>query len=1543
VGSINVVVAADSSSTLILDSKGQFYELNSQGKWQKVNETRLSDPEFQRPRGQMQSAGGETKIAPGNQVFVDTGYGFNDSGLKPPPSGQYERAHLDKEGNLFVELSSGGFLFKAGQGNLVIPPSRMEWNGTAPSFSKLLGNPYGSGLLGLTSDGRIFRIEVPTRTQRQFSAQEIQLDSPVKEAVLQNGKVLLGSQDGNLSYLESDSSAPKTRRVSLPEGISGENIKLISSAASEAGEIARSAQAALQLRLNRENASQVSAATSSVSFKSNLKPGEKIETRNGEKVRVDAQGKVLPPPPSVLKSLEGNRLVEPFISATKDVISDRLALSEHLDEEIPIFGREKESASALDTLIRMKGKNPVLVGEPGVGKTAIAELISKMISSNALPTASEYQKVLRDAIVVQTTPAAISALAKSDAPSAQQAAVEQYLAGLKAAEKALGRKIILYVDEMHLFSEPQLEALKTTLDSKDGILFVGSTTHNEYGLMIGRNGALERRFQPLSVPEFSKEDTRKLLKEAIVPQLERKYAGKDKPGKITDEAIEAAINHAPEYLPNSARPEGPFKLLQDAMIKAHRAAEEKSPTLGRSDVGKFVADSLRLPFDPSDPNAIIEGTQDLKAKLREAVVDQNRVTDALADLWKDVYLSSSGGKSHKVLLVAGPTGAGKTFSAQSFAKEALGDEQRVLEIDATKYRTGGLSLNSLLGAPPGVVSSDKFRGLLPEFLSGKGKGANVIVINEIDKADKELMEALMEMMDTGKLQGGDGKTYRLGRSIVILTTNKGDEAVYPRGLGYIPSRKEMEARLQSLDDKKIKELFMQPNRDNLLDRQATQLPPSILGRIDAAVPAAPPSLEGALAIARQKADQLSKQHEEKFKYRIHVDDSALKRVIDSVYVPEDGVRDVNRAVERLFNEAMTLGISNLSPKAGDSLEVALQRGKTGEADFISVENSNGKKGEWVAPSPRIRGDNPLLDAEKRKQLASLEENLGKSVFGQPEAIKMVARGLRNKSTHASDPKPASFLLLGRTGTGKTETGKGIAEALFGNPKKLISFNMGEVKWEGDLNKIFGVTSGFSGSDKTSPFERFLQDHPEGGVVMFDEIGNMGGGKTNHAGSGAGANSKTELLQKFYQMIDEGTYRSPNTGKTYDLRKFSFVFTSNEGQNLATAPTDDLALSLWKENNKLPKLISELKKEGWPEPLLARLGSNITLYKPLVAEERASIARKLVEETTEALKKQHGIREIKVDPNFYKTVADSFFSHEQGARAMRNLSNGALTSLIGDALFDQYDPNVLQNATFELSLTDNFSGKYRHSGTTPPDRSVQLSLKVKVPGMEDRVYSSDITSEATEKKLSSNRDLRATAFHEVGHVVVNDPNRTGEVPAFVTIRGADDFGGYARYENQKSKKNLTRADAVAIVGRLLGGMVGQRAMGIEDDSSWQSDIQRARSLAEKMVADYGLSEKALRFPVSNGKVITGDPVVQEEIRRLLEEGEEYAQQRVQERWPLFRLLASELLKRGHLEKDKIAALEKRAKSPEHSVRPKRPHPLGSSHLGCEATFRALTKE
>ena len=191
--------------------------------------------------------------------------------------------------------------------------------------------------------------------------------------------------------------------------------------------------------------------------------------------------------------------------------------------------------------------------------------------------------------------------------------------------------------------------------------------------MIGRDGALARRFNEISLEEFNFEQTKKLLIQTAVPKFEKIYRAQDgTPGSISDDAIDAAIRKAKDLFPDSANPEGPYKLLLDVMVAKHREAGANAPHVTAVDVSKFVSARLKLPLDPSDPQQFFKDTEELKTTLHSEVVDQHRATDAMVDLWRDINLGSSAKDSHKVLLIGGPTGAGKNIFRPDICRQSTG-------------------------------------------------------------------------------------------------------------------------------------------------------------------------------------------------------------------------------------------------------------------------------------------------------------------------------------------------------------------------------------------------------------------------------------------------------------------------------------------------------------------------------------------------------------------------------------------------------------------------------------------------------------------------------------------------------------------------------------------------------------------------------------------------------------------------------------------------------------------------------------------------------
>ncbi len=434
----------------------------------------------------------------------------------------------------------------------------------------------------------------------------------------------------------------------------------------------------------------------------------------------------------------------------------------------------------------------------------------------------------------------------------------------------------------------------------------------------------------------------------------------------------------------------------------------------------------------------------------------------------------------------------------------------------------------------------------------------------------------------------------------------------------------------------------------------------------------------------------------------------------------------------------------------------------------------------------------------------------------------------------------------------------------------------------------------------SPFEKFLNDFPEGGVALFDEIGNMGGNET----------PKGQLMAKFYPILDEGKWVSPQ-GKVYDLRKYRFVFTSNEGEEfLQGLTTDDLRRAQWKMVNNRETLRDFLiRQHRWPEAFVGRFKGNLTLFEPITADVRQRIARKFVASAITPLVQEHGIGTFEVSEDFYQKLGDAFFSHSEGARSIKGVVDDCLTDFVGEIILDSYDSGNPPETSIKLDFEDTYWGKFAYHGATPPARAVTFRAKLTTQGTE-KEYKYDVTKDAFQVLLSGPDDIYRVSGHEAGHAIVNDPTLTGERLEYVTTRATRAHGGYARYETMARRLTMTRQQAIAHLGRMLAGGLGEEALGLGDSSGKADDLEKVRKFASDAIVKYGLSDAALGFPLRDGKVDESHPLVTEEITRILQEGRLYAQQKIRQNWLAFRLITAALIRKGELTRAEFeGAIEK----------------------------------
>ena len=997
-------------------------------------------------------------------------------------------------------------------------------------------------------------------------------------------------------------------------------------------------------------------------------------------------------------------------------------------------------------------------------------------------------------------------------------------------------------------------------------------------------------------------------------------------GKVVYRGQEAGSLSQPSSLTFVAAPTNPG--IPDSVKGLPESPYEAVFAKAKSSAAQYTA--LAPTLDPSRPKEFAQGVLQMKKEMH-ARVGQDNVTDGLVDMYSQVMRGDKK-KPHRVMLVTGSTGSGKTYSGEMLAQyifpsEALPPiksptngkpgptygppiDTQVLTVDASAFKGQDESM-ALFGPPPGTKGFGENKGLLPTFADTKNPNLPfMIIVNEADKASPSFWEGFMEILDKGVFTGRDGKVRRLGKGIIYLTANKGSDVIFPRQIGKALTPKEIEQRIAKFGDKEVKELFIKPDSKNLLDKSNT-IPDSVVNRIDRAVAVPPVTFENALLIVRKEADQIEKTMKDDYGYSVHLDNRTIQHIVESTFSPEDGVRNPRQKTRAL--------IEQIENKAALEFDLSSRH----ELNVTTVSDANGKNAKFIAynvedPSQVLtlpselkpQYESPLKDPERRATLRNLSSQLKQRVFGQDDAIEVVSRAFRAKAVNPQLKTPVKLALFGSSGTGKTELAESIAEVMYGGRNRAKVFAMGNMKHPQQLDNFFGSARGTIGSDTRTEFEDFLINNREGGVAIFDEFGNMGNSPQE----------KETMRTRFMDMLDRGEYTTVQ-GDRIDLSNFTFVFTSNEGEEIFKGlPSDDLRQAMYEKAKDAQKFEAHLiDNHGYKEALINRLDGNTVLMKPLDKSDRFNIAKKELKKVLDPIQKEHGISEIEVSDEVYRQIAETFFTHTRGARSIGNLAKLDLGSVFGEILLqDQFDdPSVLAKSKIKITLADNIGHDiYMAKPNTPKDRKVVLSLHVETPGQSDQVFNVDVTRRAAEVRAVEKQNARKVAAHEAGHAIANDPKMTNSKIQFITIKSQGRYGGYARYSEPEPGQGqpMTRQAAVAHLAKMFGGVEGQKAFGFQADAGWSDDLQKAREFAESAVSQYGLTDNAADLPTEKGKVIMNNDKTQAEIQKLMAEGQELSRKRIYDHLPAMAAVARELVSQGQIEGDRFDELVTQAMDP-----------------------------
>lgn len=679
----------------------------------------------------------------------------------------------------------------------------------------------------------------------------------------------------------------------------------------------------------------------------------------------------------------------------------QLATAGKLD---PVIGREQEIQRVIQILSRRTKNNPCLIGEPGVGKTAVVEGLAQMIASGDVPeTIADKRVVTLD-------------LSGMVAGSKYRGEFEERIKKV-ISEVVESGDVLLFIDEIHTIigaggAEGALDAsniLKPSL-ARGEIQLIGATTINEYRKYIEKDSALERRFQPVTVDEPSEEES-----VAILKGLRSRYEEHHKV-EITDDALEAAVKLSSRYINDRFLPDKAIDLIDEAaskvrlqnytkpdkikvyeaeidgleeakeeaikkeayekageikkkqekirekiaqtMEKWQKDKESKKLIVSDNEIADVVSGWTRIPVRKLAEEES-ERLRNLEGILHQRVVGQEEAVTAIS---KAIRRGRVGLKDPKrpigSFLFLGPTGVGKTELSKALSEAMFGTENALIRVDMSEYMEKH-SVSKMIGSPPGYVGYDE-GGQLSEKV--RRNPYSVILFDEIEKAHPDVFNILLQVLDDGHITDAQGRKIDFKNTIIIMTSNAGAENIIsPKRLGF-----------GMVSDAKADYTFM---KDRVMDEVKRLFKPEFLNRIDEIIVFHQLTREHIKGIADIMLGTISKRCKEQLGIGLEATDSAKEHLIDKGYDDKYGARPLRRTIQNLVEDRMAEEMLDGSIKAGSLVEV----GFDGEKLTFTV------KAKTARPKAASKPDSKPAAAREGS------EDEGKTVRGKSSAGRATGR------------------------------------------------------------------------------------------------------------------------------------------------------------------------------------------------------------------------------------------------------------------------------------------------------------------------------------------------------------------------------------------------------------------------------------------------------------------------------------------------------------------------------------------------------------------------